>query len=83
MPKNENITGDPYEIAAGTEYLLGKLDEYLKEHNLRDVDVFMIAHNFHGFIVKDMAKRWENGVPQHTTIRMADLTFRKALRELR
>lgn len=83
MPENENLQGDAQRINEIQKFLLEALDAWLKDHPTRDIDVFLAAHNFHRFIVQSMSTRWEPGVPAWNTLRMADLTFRKAMRDLR
>lgn len=78
-----NIEADPEKVAELTRYLLEQLDEYLQNHNIPATDTFMAVHNLHVMIVTHIAKRWESIVPEVQTYRMADMTFRKAIRELR
>lgn len=60
------------------------LESYLTEHeDVQQADVFMAVHNFHKYIVLSIAMQWESQVPVNQTLRMADMTFRKAMRELR
>lgn len=79
---NEDIRGDAKKIQEITNFLFNEaLVQYLKEHPSRQVDVFMAVHNFHVRVVKDIAPQWEPGIPKDVTFRMADMTFRKAMRE--
>lgn len=80
---SDNITADPETIQKLQEYMLEKLGEYVEQNPTREIDIFMWAHNFHRYIVDDMARRWERNTPRHQTVRMADLTFRNAMREIR
>jgi len=79
----DNITADTEVIRKLQEYMLEKLGEYVAENPTREIDILMWAHNFHRYIVNDMARRWEKNTPRHQTVRMADLTFRKAMRDIR
>lgn len=80
---SDNIKANPEEIKKMQTYMLEKLDEYLQENPSSEIDIFMFAHNFHRYIADDMARRWERMTPRNQTLRMADLTFRAAMRAIR
>lgn len=80
---SSNIEANPENVAEVTKFLLEKFDEFLKQNNMPATDTFMGVHNFHVMMVQHIAKRWGSIVPEAQTYRMADITFRKALRELR
>jgi hypothetical protein len=80
---NGEIEADPEIVAAGTTYLLEKYNEYLREHPISAIDTMMIFHNAHVMVAKEIARKLKTAVPEHQTYRMVDLTFRRAIRELR
>jgi len=85
------VTGQPKDWVANESQVLGianfmvdKLNEYLKEHPTNLKDVFMGVHMFHKRIVVDIAaKMVAEGIEANRTYRMADTTWRKAMRELK
>lgn len=47
------------------------------------IDMFMAIHNVHKVIITSIAKQWEPGIPAYQTYRMADMTWRQAMRDLK
>lgn len=61
------------------------LEVWVREHpDTLLVDLLMTGHNIHKIVAKTVATRWEasDNMPAQQTLRIADLTFRKAIREL-
>lgn len=83
--KNENVEANEDEVKKLTDFLIAKLDEYYHENPTQAVDAFMALHNFHKLGIKSLAILWSasTSVNQNQVYRMADVTFRKAMRELR
>lgn len=77
------ITADPKEVEEIVTFLLTALDEYLKQTPKSSVSVFMAVNNLHVLMTKDIARQWKSATPEQHTMRMADLTFRRSIRELR
>lgn len=70
-------------ILKGTNFLLNQLAEYTTENPTSVVEMFKIVHNFHRLVIKDVAAKWaKGGTPEEHIYRMADMTWRKAMREL-
>ena len=86
MPVNKegDVIGNQEEITKFTNWLLNKVGEYLVENNVSYIDTFLSLHNTHKRIVDDIAKRWAiDGFSADRTYRLADMTWRKAMRELK
>lgn len=66
-----------------TNVLLSAMNEFLAANPTSSLDVFMGVHTFHKFVVKDIAIKSMPDTPFVNTVHMADITFRKAMRELR
>jgi len=81
--RHGTIKADPEKVAAGAKYLMLAFEEYLKGEPQSATDSFMIAHNFHRAMIETIAHSWEPNIPTNQTYRMADMTWRKAMRELR
>lgn len=82
--KDGDITGNQEEITKFTNWLLEKIGEYVKDNQVTLIDAFMTAHNVHKRVVDDIAKRWSiDSFPVDRTYRLADMTFRQAMRELK
>lgn len=80
----ENIKANLEKVNPAVEELLPLITAYLTSKDMSYVDVFMVVHNVHKFIVKGIAEEWERqGIPMEKTLRMADMTFRNSMRELR
>lgn len=81
----QNIQADPVKVAELTDFLINEsLEPWLENHrDIRMVDIFMAVHNFHWMTVKSMAMQWEPGIPSYKTYRMADMTFRDAMKRLK
>lgn len=81
----QNIKADGVQVANLTDFLLQEcLEPWLQKHpEMTLVDIFMGIHNFHWMMVKTIARSWEPGVPSHRTYRMADMTFRDAMKRLK
>lgn len=79
------IKADQKIVTELTLFMEQGLKTWLKEHpETRLLDVFMAAHSLHKVIIFEVAKRWAmEGVPEKKTYHMADLTFRRAMRDLR
>lgn len=68
-----------------TEYLLHAMGLWLTEHpNTKHVDLMMGFHSAHKTVVHNIAKQWEKelNMPYQQTIRVADLSWRRAMKEL-
>lgn len=75
--------GDHERISELSNVLLDKLGEWVNEHpETEPIDVFMAAHSFHKLIVMTLAQQLEPQTPATQTFRNADMTFRKAMKEL-
>lgn len=84
MATEQEITGNTEIITKATDDLIKYLAGYFEDNKITFVDAFMVAHNLHKFVVKDIAEKWEaEGLSSRNTYRMADITFRKAMRTLR
>lgn len=83
MNKNHEIEADPENVAKITTFLLEKSDEFLKENPMSVIDLMMGFHNAHIMVIQECARRLKTAVPEHQVLRMADLTFRRAIREIR
>lgn len=85
MKNEEDIKANIEVVTDLATYLENALGEYCAQHKeIRQIDVFMGAHSFHKLIVRSMAILWgAEGMNQNQIYRMADMTFRKAMRELR
>lgn len=82
----QNQVADHEKVVEITTFMGEALEAWLKDHpESKDIEVFMAAHNFHKMVVLGVAKRWEDilGSPKNQTLRVADMTFRQALREER
>lgn len=80
---NEDIKAPAEEVIAMTNFLLEQIKEYVKEHEIQMISVFMACHSAHKVVVNDLAARWSlEGIPPHRTARMADMTWRKAMKDL-
>lgn len=84
MPE-QVIKANADNVKAITQFLITNgVDAWVKEHpDTQAIDLFMAGHSIHKYIVSQIAVTWSrNGIPPDKTIRMADQTFRKAMREL-
>lgn len=82
--KHIEVVANFEKVNAMTKVLLDTFNQYLTENPQSATDVFMSVHNFHRVLVLNLAKEWEKeGIPIYQTYRMADMTFRKAMREER
>lgn len=78
-----NIEANQESVASLTMHILEAVDRYLREKPTSSVDVFMSIHNAHVMIANNCAEEWKSIHKPSHTLRMADMTFRKAIRELR
>lgn len=83
--KEEPIpNADLERVEAATHVLVNSFLKYLGENPTPMTDVFMIIHNFHKRMVREVALRWATeGIQPKDVFRMADMTFRRAMREMR
>lgn len=83
--KPEEIKADTELVDAMKIWIIDKgIKSWMDENpNTRQIDMFMAIHNVHKSIIVAIAKQWEPGIPANQTLRMADMTWRKAMRELR
>lgn len=80
---DQDIKAPTEEVEAMTIYLLEKIKEYVQTNQVQMISVFMACHSAHKIVVNDLAKRWTlEGIPIDKTARMADMTWRKAMKEL-
>lgn len=80
----KNVVSDSNIVNPSTEALLGVISAYMIENKIRFIDAFMIMHNLHKIMISAIAQDWEpQGIPKEKVFRMADMTFRKAMREMR
>ena len=85
MISQKEITADQEKVTAMTKYVMQNgVDAYLMEHkDISLIDCLMVSHNIHKLMVTRIAEQWVKlGIPAEKTYRMADLTFRKAIRQL-
>lgn len=83
MNRTGEIEANPEVVSEITTYLIEKMDEYLRDNPQTEVDVFMAIQNFHVMMVRHTVQRWKNAIPEAQIYRMADMTFRRMIRELR
>lgn len=82
--KIEDAKGNPDQILDLKNFLIDQLEVYVGEHQIQEINVFMAGHNFHRWIVEDLAKRWaKRGQREELTYRMADMTWRDAIRSMK
>lgn len=83
-PEIEDISGNTELIREMRDYFIEKgIEGWLNEHpDTTQVDMFMAAHNFHKYVVMMVATLWEENIPKNRTYRLADMTFRDAMKEL-
>lgn len=79
-----NIKADMAKVNSAVEELLPVITAYMVSKEMSIVDAIMVVHNVHKIIVKGIAEEWEKqGIPYEKTLRMADMTFRSSMKELR
>lgn len=79
-----NIKANLEKVNPAVKELLPVVTAYMASQEMSVVDAFMVIQNLHKFIVKGIAEEWEKqGIPMDKTLRMADMTFRNSMRELR
>lgn len=84
MTNDTSIKASREVVEALTVHLEKALGEYTKEHpEATFADVFMAAHSFHKLVVRGIAVAWGAEIPPAKTYEMADVTFRKAIRDLK
>lgn len=78
-----NVRANPELVAKATDELTDYIEKYFTDNKLDLATCFMVCHNIHKRFVVKIARLWSiNGVAERQTLRMADQTFRKAIREL-
>lgn len=83
---SKDIKADMQTVVDMTTWILRNgVDSYLKEHpGTSFIDAFMAMHSAHKIVISNIAANWAlQGVPEEKTYRMADMSFRQAMRELR
>lgn len=81
---NNNVQANLELVAKATDDIEAFLDKYFTENKLDLATCFMSIHNGHKRMVVKIARLWSiNGVAENQTYRMSDLTWRKAMKELR
>lgn len=82
--EEQDIKADMANVVEITNHVLKNLQEYLNEHPTSLVDLLMGIHSAHKVVVLDIAHKWSNEkLGQEHVLRMSDMTFRKAMRELK
>lgn len=78
-----NKQANEQEMIDFTNYLLEKSNDYLAIHPMNLIDALMASHNFHKKMIWNIAKEYARiGNDPIKVYRMADMTFRKAMKNL-
>lgn len=79
-----DIQANPEVLAKATDDLTAYVEKYFSDNKIDLATCFMCVHMIHKRLVVKIARVWSiNGLAELQVYRMADLTFRKAIRELR
>jgi hypothetical protein len=80
---NQEIKADKDKVEGLTKFIMEQFDTYCQTNQIGLLEAFMAAHNVHKQVVTNIAVHWMPGIPLAKTCSMADLTFRRAMRDMR
>lgn len=80
----DDIKADADNVRMFTDTMLKLTGMYLANEQISVIDVFFGIHNLHKLMVADIATRFaSDSYPAEKTYRLADMQFRKAMRDLK